>query len=203
MAPRFSRSLVLGARSLVLGAMCLTAMATASIVRAQGAAQAPAGQPPISSQIADYRLGPDDKVRVLVYDEPDLSGEFSVNSGGTLSLPLIGEVPAVGKSVSELREVIAERYAAGYLLAPKVSIDVTEFRPYFILGEVNKPGDYPYTTDLTVSKAVATANGFTYRADQKHVFLKHTGEATETKYSITSDIPLQPGDTIRIGERYF
>jgi len=89
------------------------------------------------------------------------------------------------------------------LRAPQVSIDVLEFRPYFILGEVNKPGDYPYTADLTVLKAVATANGFTYRADQKHVWLKHAGQTKEEKYNITSDLPLQPGDTIRIGERYF
>ncbi len=157
----------------------------------------------VSSSLEAYRLGADDKIRILVYNEPNLSGEFTVSSNGTVSLPLIGDVPAVGQTTQQLRDAIEQRLAAGYLRSPQVSIDVLEYRPYFILGEVNKPGDYPYTADLTVMKAVATANGFTYRADEKHVWLKHAGQDKEEKYTITSDIPLQPGDTIRIGERYF
>ena len=157
----------------------------------------------VSSALSDYRLGAADKIRVLVYNEPNLSGEFVVNSDGTLSLPLIGSVSAAGRTTPEVRDLIQQKLADGYLKTPQVAIDVLEYRPYFIFGEVTKPGNYPYTTDLTVMKAVATANGFTYRADQKHVYLRHQGQAEETKYSITSDLPLQPGDTIRIGERYF
>ena len=155
------------------------------------------------ANLDDYRLGAADKVRILVYNEPNLSGEFSVNSGGVLALPLIGDVVALNRTTTEIRKEIEQRLSDGYLRSPQVSIDVLEFRPFYILGEVNKPGDYPYSAGLTVLKAVATANGFTYRADQKHVFLKHPGEASERKYSVTSDIPLQPGDTIRIAERYF
>jgi len=191
MSPRLMRGLLVGL--------------TCSFIYASGvmAQDASAGSAPVSAKLEDYRLGAADKIRVLVYNEPNLSGEFIVNSAGTLSLPLIGDVVAAGRTTDEIRQEIEQRLAAGYLRAPQVSIDVLEYRPYFILGEVNKPGDYPYTADLTVLKAVATANGFTYRADQKHVWLKHAGQTKEQKYSITSDLPLQPGDTIRIGERYF
>jgi len=185
-------------RGLLVGLTC--SMIYTSGVMAQSA-DAPTAPP--TAKLDEYRLGAADKIRVLVYNEPNLSGEFSVNSGGTLSFPLIGDVVAAGRTTDEIRQEIEQRLAAGYLRAPQVSIDVLEFRPYFILGEVNKPGDYPYTADLTVLKAVATANGFTYRADQKHVWLKHAGQTKEEKYNITSDLPLQPGDTIRIGERYF
>ena len=110
---------------------------------------------------------------------------------------------AVNRTTTDIRQEIERRLSDGYLRSPQVSIDVLQFRPFYILGEVNKPGDYPYSAGLTVLKAVATANGFTYRADQKHVFLKHPGDTAERKYTVTSDIPLQPGDTIRIAERYF
>jgi polysaccharide export outer membrane protein len=184
---------------LLVGLTCSFMIVGAGLAQTADSSAAPAA----SNRLDDYRLGAADKIRVLVYNEPNLSGEFIVNSGGALSLPLIGDVVAAGRTTGEIRQEIETRLAAGYLRAPQVSIDVLEFRPYFILGEVNKPGDYPYTADLTVSKAVATANGFTYRADQKHVWLKHAGQTKEEKYTITSDLPLQPGDTIRIGERYF
>ncbi len=185
-------------RGLILGAAVLAACAGPSF--AQDTDSTTSATP---AQIEDYRLGAADRIRILVYNEPNLSGEFVVNSDGTLSLPLIGAVNAVGRTTAEIREEITQRLAAGYLKAPQVSIDVLEFRPYFIFGEVNKPGNYPYTSALTVMKAVATANGFTYRADQKHVYLRHEGQTQETKFTITSDLPLKPGDTIRIGERYF
>jgi polysaccharide export outer membrane protein len=185
-------------RGLLVGLTCSVICATSAM--AQVADPAVASAP---AKLNDYRLGAADKIRVLVYNEPNLSGEFIVSSDGSLSLPLIGDVVAAGRTTDQIRQEIEQRLAAGYLRAPQVSIDVLEYRPFFILGEVNKPGDYPYTADLTVMKAVATANGFTYRADQKHVWLKHAGETKEEKYTITSDLPLQPGDTIRIGERYF
>ena len=189
-------------RRLLLGAICVLACA----IGGGGASLAQSNDAPPSAEnrvVQDYRLGSDDKIRVLVYNEPDLSGEFSVGSAGTVALPLIGNVVAAGRTVDELKTDIQQRLAAGYLKSPQVSIDILQFRPYFILGEVNKPGDYPYTTDLTVLKAVATADGFTYRADKKHVYLKHPGQDKETRYEISSDLPLLPGDTIRIGERYF
>lgn len=185
-------------RGLLVGLTCSIIGAGGALAQVADTAAAPA-----AAKLDDYRLGAADKIRVLVYNEPNLSGEFIVSSDGALSLPLIGDVVALGRTTDQIRQEIEQRLAAGYLKTPQVSIDVLEYRPFFILGEVNKPGDYPYTADLTLMKAVATANGFTYRADQKHVWLKHVGQTKEERYTITSDLPLQPGDTVRIAERYF
>lgn len=152
---------------------------------------------------ADYQLGPSDKIRVNVFDEEALSGDFTVNAAGAISLPLIGAVPAAGRTVAELSQDVQSRLAAGYLRDPKVNIEVTGFRPFFILGEVNKPGEYPYSVGLTVQNAVATAEGFTYRADTRRVFIKRFGENLEREASLGDLVRVSPGDTIRIRERYF
>ena len=157
----------------------------------------------VSTAPSDYRLGVADKVRILVYNEPNLSGEFNVNANGSLSFPLIGEIQATGRTATEIGNEIVKRLTDGYIKDPQVSIDILTFRPFYILGEVNKPGEYPYETGLTVGKAVATANGYTYRADKKRVYVKRIGEDKETRYPMSSDTLVSPGDTIRIGERYF
>ena len=151
----------------------------------------------------DYQLGVADELRVTVFNEPNLSGQFVVNSNGMVSLPLIGEVRAAGTTVDGLRNDITTKLADGYLLNPKVSLQVLTFRPFYILGEVNKPGKYAYSSGLTVLNAVATAEGFTYRANKRKVFVKHAGSTEEEQVSLTPATPVQPGDTIRIGERYF
>ena len=153
--------------------------------------------------VPEYHLGAGDKVRVIVYGEESLSGEFFVSGGGTISFPLIGEVPAAGQNVTSLQEAIAARLRDGYLKEPRVSVEVLTYRPFYILGEVNRPGEYPYTNNLTVMNAVATAQGFTYRADTKRVFVKRAVDASEQAYPLTSTTPVAPGDTIRIGERFF
>lgn len=160
---------------------------------------APAARTPA----ADYRLGVLDKIRVLVFNEPTLSGEFSVNANGAIAYPLIGDVKAEGRTTTEVSQEIVARLGEGYLRAPQVSIDVLTFRPFFILGEVNKPGEYPYINGLTVLQAVATAEGFTYRANKSMVFIKREGDSVEHQYKITTDTPVAPGDTIRVKERYF
>ena len=151
----------------------------------------------------DYKLGVADKVRVLVFNEPTLSGEFTVNANGSLAIPLIGDVAARDRTTSQVRDDIQHQFANGYLRDPKVSIDVLTFRPFYILGEVNKPGEYPYSSGLTVLNAVATAQGFTYRADRKRVFIKSINGSTEAVRELSSGTFVHPGDTIRIGERYF
>jgi protein involved in polysaccharide export with SLBB domain len=151
----------------------------------------------------DYRLGVADKVRMIVFNEPTLTGEYLVNSNGDLAVPLVGDVKAAGRTTRDLQADIENRFRAGYLRDPHVSIEVLTFRPFFILGEVQKPGQYPFSTGLTVLNAVATAQGFTYRADMHHVYIRSAGEPGEHKYRLTSTTPVQPGDTIRIGERYF
>ena len=151
----------------------------------------------------DYQLGAADRVRIIVFNEATLSGEFVVNANGALSMPLIGDVPARGLTPGQVAGRIREKLMEGYVLEPRVSIDVLTFRPFYILGEVNKPGEYPYSSGLTVDAAVAMAQGYTYRAEKKKVRIRHAGEEAEQKLPLTPDMKVRPGDTIRIGERYW
>lgn len=169
---------------------------------ATGAAVDPVSPASIAST-AQYRLGAGDKLRVIVYDEEGLSGEFQVDGSGQVSIPLIGEIAAEGRTVRELEVVIEDSLRGRYLRDPQVSAEVLDFRPFYILGEVNRPGTYPYTSGLNVLNAVATAEGFTYRANQRVVYIRRAGEDEERQYPLTSTTPVNPGDTIRIGERIF
>lgn len=185
--------------------MPLATLATVAAFTAAMAFSGPAAfaQAAESAGPQDYRLGVADKVRILVFNEPTLSGEFLVGASGALSLPLIGEVPAGGDTSRALSRRIEAKLADGYLRDPKVSVEVLTFRPFYILGEVNKPGEYPYSTSLNVLNAVATAGGFTYRADKRHVYVKAVGDTAERKEDLSPTIAVEPGETIRIGERYF
>jgi polysaccharide export outer membrane protein len=168
---------------------------------AMAAASLPA--PTVSSDL-DYRLGAGDKVRIIVFGESDLTGEFLVPGGnGTIAFPLVGDVRAGGLTVGELQGELEGQLKQGYLKEPHVSIEVLNYRPFYILGEVTKPGEYPYTSGLTVLNAVATANGFTYRADTAHVFIKHADDPVEHEFKLGSEIRVSPGDRIRIRERFF
>jgi len=120
-----------------------------------------------------------------------------------VSFPLIGDVPAAGLTIPELQKAIETKLADGYLKEPKVSAEVLNYRPFYILGEVMKPGEYPYTSGLTVLNAVATAEGFTYRADTHKVYIKRATSLGEHEGPLTTATPVEPGDTIRIGERFF
>ena len=183
-------------------AACLTVGALSGAAQAQ---QPVIGDAPVSAsaQSMDYLLGPGDKVRVTVFGEQSLSGEFFVTGSGLMSLPLIGELKAGGMTVGQFQSAVQEKLKDGYLKDPRVSAEVLTFRPFYILGEVEKPGTYPYTSGLTVLNAVATAGGFTYRADKKSVWIKHNGETEEKKGELTPSTGVAPGDTIRIGERFF
>jgi polysaccharide biosynthesis/export protein len=173
---------------------------------ATGPAPSAAGHTAAASQIrtgAEYHLGSGDQLRVIVFGEEDLSGEFVVDGSGQVSLPLVGEVNAKGKTVREFQRAVADKLKEGYLTDPRVSAEVLNFRPFYILGEVKSPGEYPYLSGLSVMNAVATAEGFTYRADTRKVYIKRAGEVGEHAYTLTTETPVQPGDTIRIGERFF
>lgn len=150
----------------------------------------------------EYELGSGDKIRVNVFGEDTLSGEYLVNGAGRVALPLIGEVPAVGLTVGQFSDAVAARLRDGYINEPRVSAEVLNYRPFYILGEVGSPGTYPYTNELTVLNAVATAGGFSYRADQRRVFIRRAGESVEREVPLTTTTVVSPGDTIRIGERF-
>lgn len=170
-----------------------------------------AGGPPLDQSAAvvdpdtQYRLSAGDKVRVIVFGEETLTGEYVITSGGNLTFPLIGNLPATDKTVEQLQVAVAEALNDGYVNNPRVSIQVVSFRPFYILGEVNRPGEYPVSTGLTLEQAVASAGGFTYRANTKRAFLKRSNDTQERPIAIRGGAPVivRAGDTIRILERRF
>jgi len=151
-----------------------------------------------------YRLGSGDKFRLNVFNEPNLSGgEYSVNGEGDVSLPLVGPVHVGGLTMREAEAAITARYADGFIASPKVNIDVIAFRPFYILGEVNQPGEFPYADGLTVLNAIAKAGGFTYRAERYKVYITRSGSTQEVLTEITPSTKVLPGDTVRVVERFF
>ncbi|MFT4055669.1 MAG: polysaccharide biosynthesis/export family protein [Novosphingobium sp.] len=152
-----------------------------------------------------YRLGAGDKLRVTVYNEPNLSGEYAVSSAGKIAFPLIGFVDAEGETVEDLSRALTVRIADGYMTNPKVSVEVLNYRPYYILGEVQKPGQYPYVAGISIEQAVAAAGGFSYRANARRVNLRRTPDPVEKSVELNAGqvVVVMPGDTIRVLERYF
>ncbi len=163
----------------------------------------PAAAPAALSVNELYRLGPGDKLRVIVFGENDLSGEFFVDDSGAIDLPLVGDVPATGVTVGEFEDRVVARFKEGYLRDPKVSIEVLNYRPFFIIGEVRNGGEYPYKSGLTSQDAVAMAGGFSYRANQKTVYIRRAGENDEQGFDATQRVPIYPGDNVRVPERFF
>lgn len=158
---------------------------------------------PEPSLAAAYRLGSGDQLRVMVFGEEGLSGEFLVDGSGTVSLPLIGEIDAAGKTVQEFRTTLEARLRDGYLTDPRVSAEVLNYRPFYILGEVEASGEYPYSNGLTVMNAVARAGGFTYRANTRLVYIQRADADEEVEVQMSPMLRVMPGDTIRIAERFF
>lgn len=182
----------------------VVALAT-MIVSACATTVLPAGTAQVTpGEVPEYLLGPGDRVRVTVFGEQELSGEFLISSRGTVALPLIGEVEAGGHSLDAFQKTIeAKLVATDMIRAPKVSTDVIAYRPFYILGEVATPGQYPYAIGMTVTKAVATAGGFTYRANSNTVYVTREGNTREQAIPVTASTWIGPGDTIRVGERTF
>lgn len=189
----------------ILALICLTAatLAPASAATPEDAAAPPAavaGAPVVGD---NYVLGAGDRVRVIVFGEQQLTGEFFVSPQGTVSYPLVGDIPATGRTLPQFVADLTARLKEGFVNEPRVSAEVLNYRPFYILGEVTKPGTYPYTSDMTVMNAVATAGGFTYRANKRRVFIKRAGEASEKSLPLKASTMVAPGDTVRIGERFF
>ncbi len=151
----------------------------------------------------EYRLGPADQLRVTVFGHDDLSNEYTVASNGTISFPLIGDIDAAGLTVSEFQRLTEQRLSEGFLKSPRVSAEIMTFRPFYILGEVTRAGEYPYTNRLTVLNAIATAGGFSHRANRKIVAIKGLNDTDEKRVELTPTTFVQPGDTIRVLERFF
>lgn len=187
----------------------VAAMAFAGAVALMLGGCAGAGAPPISSAdvavgLESYRLGAGDRVRVTVFNEPSLTGEYNITPGGALAFPLIGMVNAGGRTIDTVQQELTAKLAEGYVNDPRVSLEVLTYRPFYILGEVNRPGEYSYASGMTVEQAIARAGGFTYRANEKTVFLRRQKGTGESAVPLRSaQVAVLPGDTIRVGERYF
>ena len=158
--------------------------------------------PPAEILEAEYYLGTDDELRVTVFGEGDLTGNYLIGSQGRVAFPLVGEVQATGLTVAEFTESL-QTALERFIRRPIVSVEVANYRPFYILGEVQNPGTYPYSARLTVQNAVATAGGFSYRANRRRVYIRHAGDDEEHVYELTSGTPVLPGDTVRIAERIF
>jgi polysaccharide biosynthesis/export protein len=148
---------------------------------------------------SNYRLGPGDKLHIQVLGAEDLTGDYAVGDNGTISSPLIGDVKAAGLTRSQVEREMEKKLAQGYLRNPKVSVTILAYRPFYIYGEVSKPGEYPYASGMRVMSAVATAGGFTYRANEGYVVVTRNGE----QHRALPNTPIQPDDVIRVPERYF
>lgn len=156
---------------------------------------------PVLAQSADYKLGSGDQVRITVFGQEDLSGEFELDGGGAFSMPLIGTVQALSQSPRQLEQIIASKLLDGYLKNPRVSVEVLNYRPFYILGEVNEPGSYPYRAGMTILNAAAMAGGFTYRADESDIEVSRGGSGEPAV--MAPETIVRPGDVIRVNERLF
>ena len=150
-----------------------------------------------------YTLDSGDKLRVTVFGQPDLSGEFAVDGSGMIAVPLIPPVVAGGLTTTQLQANIAEALSQTLLRNPNVSVQVVEFRPFYILGEVTRAGQYPFVNGMTVQSAVAIAGGFTYRAYEDEVHITRRVGNRLVEVDVPTNAPVRPGDTILVKERYF
>jgi polysaccharide export outer membrane protein len=152
---------------------------------------------------AAYHLDAGDRLRVVVYGQEGLTNTYAIDSGGSITMPLIGPVRARGRTTAGLASEISAKLRRGFIRDPSVAVEIEAYRPFFILGEVAAPGQYPYVPNMTVETAVAIAGGFSPRARRDRVTLTHTDESGTARFVVPSGTPVSPGDTVVVGERWF
>jgi polysaccharide export outer membrane protein len=157
---------------------------------------------PVAHETA-YRLDAGDKLRIVVYGQEGLTNTYAIDAGGSITMPLIGSVPARGRTPAGLASEIAGKLRKGYIREPSVAVEIESYRPFFILGEVQAPGQYPYVPNMSVESAVAIAGGFSPRAMRDRVTLTHTDSSGPTRVVVPLGTGLSPGDTVLVGERWF
>ncbi|MDI1266221.1 MAG: polysaccharide export protein [bacterium] len=150
-----------------------------------------------------YHLDAGDKLRVVVYGQEGLTNTYAIDAGGSITMPLIGSVPARGRTTAGLAGEIAAKLRGGFIRDPSVAVEIEAYRPFFILGEVAAPGQYPYVPNMTVESAVAIAGGFSPRARRDHVTVTHSDATGTSRYVVPPGTPIGPGDTVLVGERWF
>jgi protein involved in polysaccharide export with SLBB domain len=165
---------------------------------------APAAPGAAAGKDPDYKLGANDRLRITVFGQPTLTGEYTLDGNGVLAFPLIGNVPAEGVTTSQLQKAIAAKLEPDYLVNPNVSAEVVTRRPFYVIGEVQKPGNYSYVTSLTAINAVAMAGGFTRRARKNEFYIRRLAPNGQmVRIEAASGAILQPGDTLEVRERIF
>jgi protein involved in polysaccharide export with SLBB domain len=152
---------------------------------------------------APAKLQPGDKIRITVYGEDKLSGDYQLDQSGQISLPLAGTITAQGLTQSEFEKALTKKFRSEYLKDPKVTVTIATLEPYYMMGEVGHPGQFPYQSGLNVLTALAIAGGPTYRANRTTVQIQRRGETTMHDYPISTTVPILPGDVIKVPERYF
>jgi len=169
----------------------------ASPVTAYAAAPMPAAYD------TSYKLDAGDKLRVVVYGQEGLTNSYAIDAGGAITMPLIGSVPARGRTPAALASEISAKLRNGFIREPSVAVEIESYRPFFILGEVAAPGQYPYVPNMSVESAVAIAGGFSPRALRDRVTLTHTDHSGSMRVVVPLGTALSPGDTVLVGERWF
>jgi polysaccharide biosynthesis/export protein len=177
----------------------------AAFAAAPRAAPAPAAyvEPAPVRYDAAYHLDAGDKLRVVVYGQEGLTNTYAIDAGGSITMPLIGSVPARGRTTAGLAAQISAKLRAGFIRDPSVAVEIEAYRPFFILGEVAAPGQYPYVPNMTVESAVAIAGGFSPRARRDRVTVTHTDASGTARFAVPPGSPISPGDTVLVSERWF
>lgn len=152
---------------------------------------------------AAYHLDAGDRLRVVVYGQEGLTNTYAVSAGGSITMPLIGSVPARGRTTAGLAAAISAKLRAGFIREPSVAVEIEAYRPFFILGEVAAPGQYPYVPNMTVESAVAIAGGFSPRARRDGVTVTRTDASGTARFVVPAGSPISPGDTVLVSERWF
>jgi polysaccharide export outer membrane protein len=152
---------------------------------------------------AAYHLDAGDRLRVVVYGQEGLTNTYAIDAGGSITMPLIGSVPARGRTTAGLAAGISAKLRAGFIREPSVAVEIEAYRPFFILGEVAAPGQYPYVPNMTVESAVAIAGGFSPRARRDSVTVTHTDASGTARFVVPAGSPISPGDTVLVSERWF
>lgn len=188
--------------ALLAGLLLLGCSSTAQ----DGVAGTEAGQSLTSGQTGGARadkLANGEKLRVVVVGEPQLSGDFAVDPAGQISYPMLGQIQAADLTPRELEQSLSQKLKGRYLVNPQVFVEVVSHRPFYIIGEIKSAGEYPYKTGLNIVTAVALAGGYTPRASSSYVYIKRANEGQEKEFPASPNVPVRPGDLIRVPERYF
>jgi len=183
-------------------AQCL-AIAVLTGFALAGCARNPALLGPVPDPAVPYTLDAGDRLRVVVFGQDGLSSSYAVDTSGKITMPLIGAVPARGLTTVEVGQAVAAKLQQGYVREPHVAVEVEAYRPFFVLGEVLTPGQFPFVPNLTVEGAVAIAGGFSPRALRGPVEVHHPGDGGIAVGAVPLNYPVRPGDTITVAERWF